>query len=143
MTTQSGNSVKNKPKLLGKKTKRANVLMCCIDDCHSFLNSAEELQRHMDDHSRGNIFVCKTEGCVKSFINEENFVKHNKSHAPAKKLYKCDFPGCNKNFTASYNQKVLICLIYRYIIEYMSMTGLLSVMTAGGAITTRLTISII
>ena len=40
------------------------------------------------------------------FENEINLQKHLKIHLPSKKIFKCNFPGCEKSFTASYNLKI-------------------------------------
>jgi hypothetical protein len=89
-----------------KKKARASVHMCNVDDCLSFLNTEEELQIHMETHKTGELYVCKIDSCGKTFLSDDNLIRHKKTHFPIRKLYKCDFPGCTKSFTASYNQKV-------------------------------------
>jgi hypothetical protein len=97
--------------LVKKKKKREKVLMCKVDDCLIFLNNEDEFTTHMATHKVEHLHSCKLLGCGKMFITEENLMKHKKAHFPIRKLYKCDFPGCTKSFTASYNQKVILNLL--------------------------------
>jgi hypothetical protein len=95
-------------KVLRKKKMRSNVIMCEVDDCLCFFSNPDELKRHIgEEHLAGN-FVCNFEDCGKKYLLEENLTKHKKTHFPIKKLFKCDFPGCPKSFTASYNMRVTI-----------------------------------
>ena len=111
----SSNDTYGDQKYIGRK-RYNDVYKCKIEDCHRFLNNLVELDSHVKGHEK--IFKCKYGDCDKAYLVHENLHRHTKTHFPIKKIFKCDFPGCMKSFTARYNQKVKFINL-RFIIEYM------------------------
>jgi uncharacterized Zn-finger protein len=100
--------------MLGKKrkeNKKEKYFKCNVEDCNKFLENEEELIKHQTTHSKNGLITCSYSGCNKKFLKENSMKKHEKQHFPINKKYLCPFPGCDKRFTASYNQKVRVNFI--------------------------------
>ena len=106
----SSSSIVDENKLfLKKKTGRkyknlVECYKCDVEDCSILFEKEEELNIHKLIHK--NLLFCPFFGCGLKFENEKNLQKHQKTHIPSKKIYQCNYPGCEKSFTASYNLKI-------------------------------------
>ena len=95
---------------LNQKRKKNSTLItkcikCKIEDCESLFENETKLKEHMlIIHKK--TFKCNYQNCKKEYMIEKNYNKHIKTHSCIIKKYICPFPGCNKRFTASYNQKI-------------------------------------
>ena len=106
----SSSSIVDENKLfLKKKTGRkyknlVECYKCDVEDCSILFEKEEDLNEHKLIHK--NLLFCPFFGCGLKFENEKNLQKHQKTHIPSKKIYQCNYPGCEKSFTASYNLKI-------------------------------------
>lgn len=94
---------------LWKKKKNSNLSICyrcLVDDCELLFETKEKAKEHFEKN-HNNLYRCKYENCKYMFIKDINYQKHIKIyHQALVKKYKCPYPGCDKSFTALYNQKI-------------------------------------
>ena len=92
---------------LTKKRKNSNFVKCfkCpIEDCQLLFETPTELSNHNKIHKI--ILKCPYSECKHSYQKQTNLQKHLKSHSELVKKFDCPYPGCDKKFTALYNQKI-------------------------------------
>jgi hypothetical protein len=92
---------------LGNKKRNSNLVKCykCnVEDCQLLCETSQDLLEHQKTHK--NIIKCEHEGCRSSFINEDNYNKHLKTHQKIVGKYLCPFPDCGKRFKGIYNLKI-------------------------------------
>lgn len=68
------------------------------EHCKKAFSSRFKLVRHALIHSDRKPFSCQV--CERTFHRKDHLKNHIKVHSPSKKVYACDKPGCNKEYTS-------------------------------------------
>lgn len=100
-TVEGKFSIQTWPPKSPVKNSESNKIVCTHNGCNRLFRNRESLRRHGLVH-RPKTFKC--EYCEKSFVENSKLKRHYLVHTGLKP-FRCYFPGCQKQFSLSYNLK--------------------------------------
>ena len=101
-------------------TKFGTKLACIESDCGFTTSYSSNLRVHKMKHSSEKPYVCKMNGCGKTFKSVYRLHFHCKTVHTSERNYRCEAEGCGKAFKSrmSLKQHSLLHSTLKYVCEY-------------------------